>query len=284
MLSELSVTALLDAFASSDPTPGGGSAAALTGAVGASLLAMVAGLPKTKTGAPEEREALDAARVEILEHRDTLIQLIDRDTAAYDLVVAAYKKPKSTDDEKAVRSAAIQEALTIATEVPAETYTTAEAVVLAAQPVAQFGNPSAQSDIFVGLQLMGMAAQGALLNVEVNIGSIKDQTIVNDITRTLRATHMKAVEARQKTFDSSGLFDLLRKISARIGSVHGQPALASDDPRYHAQYAAMATEGLFRLGSSEARQALQTLARSSDEVVTERAKRALDRLDGKAAS
>jgi formiminotetrahydrofolate cyclodeaminase len=284
MLSDLTVSALLDAFASSDPTPGGGSAAALAGAVGASLLAMVAGLPKTKTGSPEERAALDAARAEILEHRDTLIQLIDRDTAAYDLVVAAYKKPKSTDDEKTARTAAIQEALTIATEVPAETYTTAQAVALAAQPVAEYGNPSAHSDILVGLQLVGLAAQGALLNVEVNIGSVKDQSVVDEITRTLRTTHMKASEAMQKTFGSSGVFELLRKVSARVGSVHGQPALASDDPRYHAQFAAMATEGLFRLGSTEARQALETLAQSPDEVVTERAKRALDRLDGKSAS
>ena len=284
MLSELTVTALLDAFASSDPTPGGGSAAALAGALGASLLAMVAGLPKTKTGAPEERAALEAARTEILEHRDTLIQLIDRDTAAYDLVVAAYKKPKSTDDEKAARSAAIQEALTIATEVPAETYTTAQAVVIAAQPVAQYGNPSAQSDILVGLQLMGFAAQGAVLNVEVNIGSVKDQSIVDEITQKLRKAHMATAEAMQKSFGSSGLFELLRKVAARVGSLHGQPALASDDPRYHAQFAAMATEGLFRLGSSEARQALETLAKSADEVVTERAKRALDRLDGKTAS
>jgi formiminotetrahydrofolate cyclodeaminase len=284
MLSELSVSAIMDAFASSDPTPGGGSASALAGAMGASLLAMVAGLPKTKTGAPEERAALDGARVEILEHRDTLLQLIDRDAAAYDLVVAAYKKPKSTDDEKAARSAAIQEALTIATGVPAETFTTAVAATRAAVPVFEYGNRSAQSDILVGMQLLGLAGQGALLNVEINIGSLKDQAVVDDITRTLRAAQTSTAGVLQKGFETGGFIELMKKVGARVGSTHGQPVTDLKDPRYHAQFAAMATEGLFRLGSSEARQALQTLAQSPDEVVTERAKRALERLDDKGES
>ena len=120
-LADKSLISVLDAFASSDPTPGGGSAAALLGALGASLFAMVAGLPKTKTGTPEERTALDAARTEILRGRDLLVELIDRDAAAYDLVVAAYRRPKSTDAEKTARTATIQDALRAATEVPVET-------------------------------------------------------------------------------------------------------------------------------------------------------------------
>src|SRR5437868_3782865 len=102
MLTSRTVTDLLDAFASPDPTPGGGSAAALAGAIGASLLAMVAAMPKTKTGT-EARAALDAAHVRLMEARKTLTELVDRDSAAYDLVVTAYRKPKATDEEKAAR-------------------------------------------------------------------------------------------------------------------------------------------------------------------------------------
>ncbi len=121
MLAKKSLSDVLDAFSSSDPTPGGGSAAALAGALGASLLAMVAGLPKTRSNTPEERAALDAARAKILELRARLIDLIDRDAAAYDTVVAAYRLPKGTDEEKAARKSAIQAALQLATSVPLET-------------------------------------------------------------------------------------------------------------------------------------------------------------------
>src|SRR5262245_25106844 len=131
MLTSRSLTDLLDAFGSPDPTPGGGSAAALIGALGASLLAMVAGLPKTRTGVPAEREALDAARADLQRLQRTLIELVDRDAAAYDLVVAAFRKPKGTDEEKARRSAAIQDALRVATEVPIETYRAGAAAMVA---------------------------------------------------------------------------------------------------------------------------------------------------------
>src|SRR5215813_7098180 len=105
MFMNRSVIELLDAFSSPDPTPGGGSASALSGALGASLLAMVAGLPKTRTSAPEERSTLDSARRQLMSLRGKLVELVDRDAAAYDLVVAAYKQPKTTDSEKAARKA-----------------------------------------------------------------------------------------------------------------------------------------------------------------------------------
>src|SRR5688500_18419644 len=97
-LTSLSVTALLDGFASSTPTPGGGSAAALSGAVGASRLAMVAALPKTKTGEAAERTALYAAGATLKTLRKELAGLIDEDTHAYDLVTSAYKRPRATDE------------------------------------------------------------------------------------------------------------------------------------------------------------------------------------------
>jgi formiminotetrahydrofolate cyclodeaminase len=186
-LSSLSVTSLLDAFASSDPTPGGGSAAALAGALGASLLAMVAGMPKTKTGAPEAREALDAARVRIMTARATLTDLIDRDSAAYDLVVSAYRRPKGTDAEKADRKDAIQQAMRVATEVPLETATMCAAVLRDATIVGEHGNPNASSDVGTAIALLRAGIRGAELNVEINVGSLTDAALVAQVRSTLAA-------------------------------------------------------------------------------------------------
>ncbi|MBA3948688.1 MAG: cyclodeaminase/cyclohydrolase family protein, partial [Acidobacteria bacterium] len=119
-LTSLTVNQILDAFASSDPTPGGGSAAALSGAVAASLLAMVAAMPKTKTGADGERKTLGTSGLELQKLRKRLTELIDEDTKAYDMVTSAYRQPKGTDEEKAVRRAAVQEAMRAATEAPLE--------------------------------------------------------------------------------------------------------------------------------------------------------------------
>src|SRR5689334_21009235 len=107
MLANKTVQELLDAFSAPTPTPGGGSAAALAGAIAASLLAMVAAMPKTKSGTPEERAALDALDPILLKLRAELVDLIDRDAASYDGVVAAYRLPKGTDEEKAARKSAV---------------------------------------------------------------------------------------------------------------------------------------------------------------------------------
>jgi len=95
-LLSLSTTDLLDRFASQDPTPGGGSAAALAGALAAALVEMVANLPKTRTGAPEEREKLDDAKASAGKAGARLRQLVDLDTEAYNGVTAAYRLPKAS--------------------------------------------------------------------------------------------------------------------------------------------------------------------------------------------
>jgi formiminotetrahydrofolate cyclodeaminase len=186
-LTSLSVTSLLDAFASSDPTPGGGSAAALAGAMGASLLAMVAGMPKTKTGTPDAREALDAARSRVMAARATLIDLVDRDSAAYDLVVSAYRQPKGTDAEKADRKQAIQDAMRVATEVPLETATTCAAALAEATTIGELGNPNASSDVGTAIALLQAGIRGAALNVETNVGSLSDATLVAQVRSKLAA-------------------------------------------------------------------------------------------------
>ena len=174
MLIELPLYDVLAAFASPDPTPGGGSASALASAIGAALLAMVAALPKTKSNSDADRTALAGALAATGGIRAQLGEAIDADTAAYDAVVAAYKLPKGTDQEKAARSEAIQRALRGATDVPLRVMRLSAEGLSAAAIVAAHGNPSASSDVGVAVALLRAGLEGARLNVEVNLGSIKD--------------------------------------------------------------------------------------------------------------
>ena len=176
-LTDLTVTGLLDAFASSAPTPGGGSAAAMAGAMSASLLAMVATMTKTKSNTAEERSALDAAAAELLPLKAALTALIDADAAAYDMVVAAYRHPKGTDEEKAARKAAIQEAMRVATETPLDTMKACAALVQLQAIVAEHGNINAASDVHVAGLLARAALHGAKSNVDINIPGISDPSI-----------------------------------------------------------------------------------------------------------
>lgn len=181
MLIDRIVPSLLEAFSSADPTPGGGSAAALTGATGAALLVMVTGMPKSLTNAIAEREALDQANSELLKIRDTLMELIDRDASAYDLVIAAFRRPKATDEEKLERKAAIQDATRVATEIPLETIRVCVAGMREGRAAATHGNPSAASDVKVGFRLLYAAALSAKDNVEINLGGLNDTTLQSSL-------------------------------------------------------------------------------------------------------
>jgi len=180
-LTSLPFTDLLAAFRSPDPTPGGGSASALAGAVGASLLAMVAALPKTgaKTEADEERFRGAGRRCAAASAQ--LAMLIDRDSEAYDQVMAAYKLPKTTDEEKAARSAEIQRALQSAIAPPLGVMRACAAAVDDAIVIADFGNPSAASDVKVALELLAAALRGGRLNVEINLETVKDAAYVGNV-------------------------------------------------------------------------------------------------------
>lgn len=200
-----SLTDVLDAFASPDPTPGGGSAAALSGALGASLLAMVAGMPKTRTNAPEERQALDDAARKLSSLKTTLTDLIDRDAAAYDLVVAAFKKPKTTDAEKADRKTAIQDATRVATETPLETMRACAEVLGLAKLVAEHGNRNAASDIGVGAALAMAGVTGGRLNVEINLAGLSDAEYVTKVREEILLTMVGAGADLAATNRAAGL-------------------------------------------------------------------------------
>jgi formiminotetrahydrofolate cyclodeaminase len=167
-LLDLDARGLLDRFASTDPTPGGGSAAAWAGATGAALVAMVSGMEKTRTGSPVERTRLEAVRARVGAAGDALRLLVDEDSAAYDAVMAAYRLPKQTDGEKASRKASIQAAMERATDVPLRTAAACLTVLLAAVDAAADGNPSAVSDALTGGALAWAGLQGALENVRIN--------------------------------------------------------------------------------------------------------------------
>jgi formiminotetrahydrofolate cyclodeaminase len=165
---------LLDRFASPDPTPGGGSAAALAGALGAALVSMVCAMPKTRTGAALERARLDAALAWAREAGERLRALVQEDTRAYDAVVAAYRLPKGTDGEKAARKSSIAVAMARATEVPLETAEACLVVLKSAEEAASHGNPNALSDARTGAALAWAGLVGAAENVRINAASLAE--------------------------------------------------------------------------------------------------------------
>lgn len=173
-LIDTTVGNFLAAVRSPDPTPGGGSAAALAGAMGASLLAMVAGLPKSRAATEEDARRLRAAGERATALAGALATVIDRDREAYDLVTAAYKKPKGTDDEKAARSAAVQEGMRAAIAAPLEVMRACAAAAALGGVVGELGLASASSDVQVGLELLRAGLRGAKLNVEINLASVED--------------------------------------------------------------------------------------------------------------
>lgn len=180
-LSERPFTALLAAFRAPSPTPGGGSAAALASAVGASLLAMVASMPKHRAATGEDVDRLRGAAGRCTHLSERLAALVDEDSDAYDQVVAAYKLPTASEAEQAERGARIQEALRTAVEVPLEVMRYCAEAIEVASVVAAFGNPNAASDVGVALELLGAGARGARLNVEINLPGLKDAQLADHL-------------------------------------------------------------------------------------------------------
>ena len=180
-----SIAAFLDALAGPDPTPGGGTAAAVGGAIGVSLLMMVAGLPKTRGNTDAERVQLGETRASLVSVRDRLLVLADTDTEAYNTVTAAYRLPKSTAKETAARKQAVERAMQAATDAPLDTLRAVADAMAHARIVAELGNPSASSDVRVALELLEAAGAGAAANVEINLTALKD-----DVFRKASASSM----------------------------------------------------------------------------------------------
>jgi formiminotetrahydrofolate cyclodeaminase len=177
-LTRLPVMDLIAAFGSPNPTPGGGSASALAGAAGSALLAMVAAMPRNRAPNAQDAGLLQATGIRCGKLSDALLDLVDRDSEAYEAVVAAYRLPKTSDDEKAARKAGIQAAMKRAAETPLETMRRAAEALEAAPIVARLGSANAASDAVVAIELLSAAARGARANVEINLESLDDAAYV----------------------------------------------------------------------------------------------------------
>jgi formiminotetrahydrofolate cyclodeaminase len=177
-LTALPVSELVAAFRSTSPTPGGGSASALAGAVGAALLGMVAAMPKNRASTTGDVSQLQAAATRCGALSEALLALVDVDSEAYDAVIAAYRLPKTSDDEKAARKAGIQAAMTKAAETPLETMRHSADALGTALLIARLGNANAASDVVVAIELLLAAGRGARANVEINLESLDDAAYV----------------------------------------------------------------------------------------------------------
>lgn len=189
MLAELTVKEFLDKVAGSDPVPGGGSVAALNGAVASALTAMVAGLTIGNKGYEEHEELMKHISRLSIRQQEVFVEYIDRDSEAYDHVFGCFKLPKSTDEEKAARSAAIQEATRFAALVPMQVARNACELMEIIADVARLGNQNAITDACVAMMAARSAVLGALLNVRINLGSLKDITFVDELKR--EADHLE---------------------------------------------------------------------------------------------
>lgn len=182
MLTAKPLRELFEAFASSDPTPGGGSAAAVASALGASLLLMVTRLPKTRSGTDEDRSSLAAAAAALTGIQRQLTEAIDADADAYARVVAAYRLPGTSDADRTVRTAAVQRARQEATDVPLHVMRLSVDALTHAPSVAAHGHRPATSDVGVALALLQAGFEGARLNVFANLGGIADHVYSKAVT------------------------------------------------------------------------------------------------------
>jgi formiminotetrahydrofolate cyclodeaminase len=173
-LTDRGVREFLEAVAAPTPTPGGGSVAALCGALSAALSRMVAGLAAGKQGYEDAQEDLRALQMRARDLQNRLLALVERDAAAYDGVVAAMKRPKGTDAEKAARVLAMQEAYVKASEVPLETMEACLEALELALLAAQKGNRSAVTDAGAAALLAEAGLRAASLNVRINLTALKD--------------------------------------------------------------------------------------------------------------
>ena len=199
-LADLTVTEFTALLASDAPAPGGGSAAALEGAIGAALTAMVCGLTKGKKKFAEFNDLAVEAEVKALALKDRFIDVMDRDTEAFNVVSAAFGMPKATDEEKAARSAAIQKGLEGCTATPFEMMEIALETLELTDSILGKSNDSAASDLGVSALSLRAAIQGAWLNVLINIGSLKNKELAEDYRVKGEALLAKALPLADKIY------------------------------------------------------------------------------------
>jgi len=180
-LVDMTCKAFAEETASESPAPGGGSISAYSGALGAALGAMVANLSSHKAGWDEKWQYFSNYAAEGQKLMAHLLYLVDEDTAAFNKIMYVFAMPKNTDEEKAARSKALQEATLYATEVPLQTMKTAIKVFDLVKIMAQEGNPNSVSDAGVGALAARTAVLGAYLNVKINAADLKNREIAEKL-------------------------------------------------------------------------------------------------------
>ncbi len=207
-LVDLTCKGFCDETASDSPAPGGGSVSAYMGALAASLGTMVANLTGGKAAYDDEWEKYSDIAVKGQALKDELLHLVDEDTNAFNKIMDAFGLPKKTDEEKAARSAAIQEATTFATEVPFKTMQKSFEAFEIVRAMIEFGNPNSVTDGGVGALAARSAVMGAHLNVKINASSLKDEAFKNDILK--KAADIEAAAIKEEA-------ELIKMVNEKIG-------------------------------------------------------------------
>lgn len=198
MLADLTIKGFLAETAGSAPVPGGGSIAALNGAVATALTEMVANLTIGKKKYAEVDGQMRTIAIEAAFLRERLITYIDKDSEAYDRVFAAFKLPKETEAEIAERSRAIQEATREAALVPMQVAEEVASVMETIIYVAKKGNRNAVTDACVAMMTARTCVLGALLNVRINLSSIKEEAFVERMKEKADHLEAEAIRIEQK--------------------------------------------------------------------------------------
>lgn len=207
-LISLSLHEFADETASESPAPGGGSIAAYIGSLGISLATMVANLSSHKKGWDERWEEFSDWAEKGQRYKAELLQLVDADTRAFNLVMSAFALPKSTEEEKQFRQESIQEATRIAIEVPFKVMEAAHGSMEIIRIMAEKGNPNSVTDAGVGALCARSAVMGAYMNVRINAASYGDKNFVNEVLTRGREIENKTIALEQ---------DILNIVNAKLG-------------------------------------------------------------------
>jgi formiminotetrahydrofolate cyclodeaminase len=205
--SELSVREFLSALASSAPTPGGGTAAAIAGAMGAGLAEMVGALTLSREKFAPVHDAMRSIAEAAQRARAEFLVLAREDSEAYDAVVAARRLAKETEEERETRAQAIESAGRLATEVPMRTARTAVRLLAHLPELVEKGNPNALSDAGAAALMLSAAAEAALLNVGINLPGISDAAFVELMRR-----EAAAVQAETRRLRAGVLAEVAKRI------------------------------------------------------------------------
>jgi methenyltetrahydrofolate cyclohydrolase len=189
-LDQLSVQEFIAELSSGNPTPGGGSVAALCGALAAALSTMVANLTVDREKYEQTRKSMEEVRMTAATLSTRFLALMQQDSDTYQKVMAAFELPRETDDLITSRQAAIEEAMKKAAAVPLDTLRASEELIRVARDAVRGGNPNAITDAAAAVQLANTTAVVASYNVQINISRIKDQAFVakceKEITEILK--------------------------------------------------------------------------------------------------